>query len=48
MAVLLAGLPTSVPATIVNRLCGFSLDAARAASRIIESGDADIVVAGGR
>ena len=28
MAVLLAGLPTSVPATTVNRLCGSSLDAA--------------------
>ena len=33
MAVLLAGLPTSVPATTVNRLCGSSLDAAMQASR---------------
>jgi acetyl-CoA acyltransferase len=47
MAVLLAGLPTSVPATTVNRLCGSSLDAAMMASRTIESGDADITVAGG-
>lgn len=47
MAVLLAGLPTSVPATTINRLCGSSLDAAIAASRAIESGDADVVVAGG-
>ncbi|MCW2771492.1 MAG: pcaF [Aeromicrobium sp.] len=47
MAVLLAGLPTSVPATTINRLCGSSLDAAMAASRVIETGDADIVVAGG-
>lgn len=47
MAVLLAGLPTSVPATTVNRLCGSSLDAAMIASRTVESGDADIVVAGG-
>ncbi|MEU4560714.1 thiolase family protein [Actinoplanes sp. NPDC023936] len=47
MAVLLAGLPTSVPATTVNRLCGSSLDAAIIASRAIESGDADVVVAGG-
>ncbi|WP_323792529.1 thiolase family protein [Nocardioides sp.] len=47
MAVLLAGLPTSVPATTVNRLCGSSLDAAIMASRTIESGDADVVVAGG-
>lgn len=47
MAVLLAGLPTSVPATTINRLCGSSLDAAMAASRTIESGDADVVIAGG-
>lgn len=47
MAVLLAGLPTSVPATTVNRLCGSSLDAAIMASRAIESGDAHLVVAGG-
>ena len=47
MAVLLAGLPTSVPATTINRLCGSSLDAAMQASRTIETGDADVVVAGG-
>ncbi len=47
MAVLLAGLPTSVPATTVNRLCGSSLDAVMAGSRTIETGDADVVVAGG-
>ncbi|MFI9627329.1 thiolase family protein [Streptomyces sp. NPDC052042] len=47
MAALLAGLPTSVPAVTVNRLCGSSLDAAIAASRTIESGDADVVIAGG-
>ncbi|PBC52015.1 acetyl-CoA C-acyltransferase [Rhodococcus sp. ACS1] len=47
MAALLAGLPTSVPATTVNRLCGSSLDAAMIASRTVESGDADIVLAGG-
>ncbi len=47
MAVLLAGLPTSVPATTVNRLCGSSLDAAMQASRLIASGDAEVVVAGG-
>jgi acetyl-CoA acetyltransferase family protein len=47
MAVLLAGLPVSVPATTVNRLCGSSLDAAMQASRAIETGDADVVVAGG-
>jgi acetyl-CoA acetyltransferase family protein len=47
MAVLLAGLPTSVPATTVNRLCGSSLDAAMIASRTVETGDATVVVAGG-
>jgi len=47
MAVLLAGLPTSIPATTVNRLCGSSLDAAIMASRAIETGDAEIVIAGG-
>ncbi|MDQ1250824.1 MAG: hypothetical protein QG597_5204 [Actinomycetota bacterium] len=47
MAALLAGLPTSVPATTVNRLCGSSLDAVMIGSRTIETGDADIVLAGG-
>ena len=47
MAVLLAGLPTSVTATTVNRLCGSSLDAAMLASRTVETGDAEVVVAGG-
>ncbi len=47
MAVLLADLPVSVTATTVNRLCGSSLDAAMIASRTIETGDAEVVVAGG-
>ncbi|HWM04839.1 MAG TPA: thiolase family protein [Actinophytocola sp.] len=47
MAVLLAGFPVTVPASTVNRLCGSSLDAAMGASRAIECGDADVVVAGG-
>ena len=47
MAVLLAGLPVSVPAVTVNRLCGSSLDAAMQGSRAIEAGDADVVLAGG-
>ena len=47
MAVLLAGWPTSVPGTTVNRLCGSSLDAAMQASRAIETGDASCVVVGG-
>jgi acetyl-CoA acetyltransferase family protein len=47
MAVLLAGLPTSVPGSTVNRLCGSSLDAAMQASRAIETGDASVVLVGG-
>ncbi|MFE5191453.1 thiolase family protein [Streptomyces sp. NPDC056628] len=47
MAVLLAGLPVSVPGSTVNRLCGSSLDAAMTASRIVETGDAHVVLAGG-
>ncbi|MCI2956506.1 thiolase family protein [Agromyces atrinae] len=47
MAVLLAGLPTSVPGVTVNRLCGSSLEAVIGAARAVESGDADLVVAGG-
>lgn len=47
MAALLAGLPTSVPGTTVNRLCGSSLDAAMLGSRSIETGDADVVLIGG-
>lgn len=47
MAALLAGLPTSVPGVTVNRLCGSGLEAAIQASRAVEIGDADLVVAGG-
>src|SRR6185436_13195042 len=47
MAVLLAGLPTSVPAASVNRLCGSSLDAAMQASRMVETGDASLTLVGG-
>jgi len=47
MATLLAGLPTSIPGTTVNRLCGSSLDAAMIASRQINVGDAELVLVGG-
>jgi acetyl-CoA acetyltransferase family protein len=47
MAVLLGGLPTSIPGTTVNRLCGSSLDAAMQASRMVETGDASCVLVGG-
>ncbi len=47
MAVLLAGLPVSVPATTVNRLCGSGMDAVLIAARQIKAGEADLVIAGG-
>src|SRR4051812_29896404 len=47
MAALLAGFPTSVPGTTVNRLCGSSLDAAMQASRGIETRDQSVVIVGG-
>ncbi|HET6549137.1 MAG TPA: thiolase family protein [Solirubrobacter sp.] len=47
MAALLAGLPTSVPGSTTNRLCGSSLDAAMQASRAVETGDADLILVGG-
>ena len=47
MALLLAGLPVTVPGVTVNRLCGSSLQAAMDASRLVETGDARVVVAGG-
>ncbi|MFD9074788.1 thiolase family protein [Streptomyces lasiicapitis] len=47
MAVLLAGLPESVPGATVNRLCASGLEAVTTAARTIAAGDADIVLAGG-
>jgi len=47
MAVLLAGLPPTVPAATVNRLCGSGLEAVIGASRSIATGDASLCVAGG-
>jgi len=47
MAVLLAGLPTTVPASTLNRLCGSGLDAVGTAARAIMSGEADLCIAGG-
>jgi acetyl-CoA acetyltransferase len=47
MAVLLAGLPTTVPGATVNRLCGSSLEAAIQAGRAVETGDASLVLVGG-
>ncbi|MEZ0491417.1 acetyl-CoA C-acyltransferase [Kineococcus sp. TBRC 1896] len=47
MAVLLAGMPTSVPGSTVNRLCGSGLDALFTGSRALETGDAQVVLTGG-
>jgi acetyl-CoA acyltransferase len=47
MALLLAGLPQTVPGTTVNRLCGSSLDAISIAARGIKTGELSLVIAGG-
>lgn len=47
MAVLLAGLPDTVPGATVNRLCASGMEAVTTAARMIAAGEADIVVAGG-
>ncbi len=47
MAVLLAGLPVSVPGVTLNRLCASGLEAVGAAARAIRAGDMDFAIAGG-
>src|SRR5690349_10373735 len=47
MALLLAGLPASVPGTTVNRLCSSGLEAVAQAARAIRTGETDLVIAGG-
>ena len=47
MAVLLAGLSETVPASTLNRLCGSSLDATLIAARSIQTGVNELVIAGG-
>ena len=47
MAVLLAGLPETVPAATINRLCGSGLDAVGLAARSIRTGEAEVMIAGG-
>ncbi|WP_136420017.1 3-oxoadipyl-CoA thiolase [Herbaspirillum sp. ST 5-3] len=47
MAALLAGLPESVPANTINRLCGSSMDAVGSAARAIKSGETSLMIAGG-
>ena len=47
MALLLAGLPQTIPGATINRLCGSGLDAVGTAARAIRAGEADLMVAGG-
>jgi acetyl-CoA acyltransferase len=47
MASLLAGLPETVPGVTINRLCGSGMEAVAYAAMLIETGNADLVIAGG-
>src|SRR5207244_12832129 len=47
MALLLAGLPTSVPGVTLNRLCASGMEAVGTAARAILAGEMDFAVAGG-
>jgi 3-oxoadipyl-CoA thiolase len=47
MALLLAGLPVTVPGVTVNRLCASGMDAIAVAARTIATGEADLILAGG-
>ena len=47
MSALLAGLPTDVPGTTLNRLCGSGMDAIGTAARAIRAGEARLMIAGG-
>ncbi|GJL81399.1 MAG: acetyl-CoA acetyltransferase [marine bacterium B5-7] len=47
MSALLAGLPVSLPAATINRLCGSGMDAILTAARAIRAGEANLMIAGG-
>lgn len=47
MSSLLAGLPSAVPGTTINRLCGSGLDAVGTAARAIRAGEINLAIAGG-
>ncbi|MBF9149595.1 3-oxoadipyl-CoA thiolase [Novosphingobium jiangmenense] len=47
MAVLLAGLPETVPGATINRLCGSGMNAVGLAAQAVRGGDADLLIAGG-
>lgn len=47
MSLLLAGMPVGVPGATINRLCGSGMDAVGSAARVIKSGEAGLMIAGG-
>ncbi len=47
MALLLAGMPESVPGVTINRLCSSGMEAIGIAARAIKAGEADLIIAGG-
>ena len=47
MSLLLAGLPQTVPGITINRLCASGMEAVTYAARMIKSGEADLIIAGG-
>lgn len=47
MALLLAGLPETIPGATINRLCGSGMDAVGTAARAIKAGEAELIIAGG-
>src|SRR5262245_56139348 len=47
MALLLAGLPTSVPGVTLNRLCASGMEAVGTAARAIRAGEMEFAIAGG-
>ncbi len=47
MALLLSGLPDTVPGSTINRLCGSGMNAIGTAGRAIKAGEADLMIAGG-
>ena len=47
MALLLAGLPETVPGASLNRLCGSGMDAIACASRAVKTGEQSLLIAGG-
>jgi acetyl-CoA acyltransferase len=47
MALLLAGVPQTVPGSTINRLCASGMDAVALAARAIAVGEADLIIAGG-